>query len=223
MENERKRRSLVLVNDEKSMRETICYLLRSFYDKGWMSGTGGGICSGFDKDLILVAPTRVHKEMIKQEDLFVVNSQYNTVSRHPKDKSLRLSECAPIFCEIIRKRSAGSVLHSHALSTILAADLAGNNDCLVISGLEMLKGISGENNRSQHFIPIINNTEYEKDLCTAIEKTLGDERFSKSFCILIRDHGAYIWGKDILETKRHAEVYHFLFEAIIARKQRKLN
>ena len=32
-----------------------------------------------------------------------------------------------------------------------------------------------------------------------------------------RDHGAYIWGADIWETKRHAEVYHFLFEAVLAR------
>jgi ribulose-5-phosphate 4-epimerase/fuculose-1-phosphate aldolase len=33
----------------------------------------------------------------------------------------------------------------------------------------------------------------------------------------VADHGAYIWGADVWETKRHAEVYHFLFEAILAR------
>ena len=31
--------------------------------------------------------------------------------------------------------------------------------------------------------------------------------------MLVRDHGAYIWGADIWEAKRHTEVYHFLFEA----------
>jgi ribulose-5-phosphate 4-epimerase/fuculose-1-phosphate aldolase len=38
--------------------------------------------------------------------------------------------------------------------------------------------------------------------------------------VLVRDHGAYIWGEDLWEAKRHAEVYHFLFEAIVARARR---
>jgi ribulose-5-phosphate 4-epimerase/fuculose-1-phosphate aldolase len=38
--------------------------------------------------------------------------------------------------------------------------------------------------------------------------------------VLVRDHGAYIWGEDLWEAKRHAEVYHFLFEAVVARARR---
>jgi hypothetical protein len=29
-----------------------------------------------------------------------------------------------------------------------------------------------------------------------------------------------MWGDDVLEAKRHTEVYHFLFEATVARRGR---
>jgi ribulose-5-phosphate 4-epimerase/fuculose-1-phosphate aldolase len=47
---------------------------------------------------------------------------------------------------------------------------------------------------------------------------LSDERFAASYAIAVRDHGAYLWGADPWEAKKHAEVYHFLFEAVRARR-----
>jgi methylthioribulose-1-phosphate dehydratase len=203
--------------NEKETRLLVCEFLRLFYNNGWVTGTGGGICASLATDQFLIAPTGVHKERVFPDDLFVVNSQNGEILRAPKKQSLRLSECAPIFCEIIRRRSAGAVLHSHALSTVLASDISDEKDSLSIAGLEMLKGIANENNKSRHCVPIVSNTMYERELCAAIEGALTDAAYARSYCILVRDHGAYIWGKDIWEAKRHAEVYHFLFEAVRAR------
>ncbi|MEK7747551.1 MAG: methylthioribulose 1-phosphate dehydratase [Nitrospirota bacterium] len=208
--------------NENDVRSLICEFLRLFYSNGWVTGTGGGICASFEKDQFLIAPTGVHKERIKPSDLFTVDSTNGSVTCSPKAKTLRLSECAPIFCEIIRQRGAGAVMHSHALPTVLAADISSEKDQLLISGLEMLKGIANENNKSQHLIPIVENTMYERELCEVVSSALRSDLFTKSFCLLVRDHGAYIWGKDIWEAKRHAEVYHFLFEATLARKQLRL-
>lgn len=215
-------RESVISKNENNTRLLVCEFLRLFYNNGWVTGTGGGISAAFAEGQVLTAPTGVHKERVQPADLFVVNSNNGEILRSPKNKS-RLSECAPIFCQIIRKRGAGSVLHSHALSTVLAADSSDSKDSLSIEGLEMLKGIANENNKSRHLVPIVSNTMYERELCAAIEGALTDEAFSRSYCILVRDHGAYIWGKDIWETKRHAEVYHFLFEAVVARKQIRLS
>ena len=212
-------RKSAMGKDEKATRLLVCEFLRLFYNNGWVTGTGGGISAVFVEGQVLTAPTGVHKERVLPADLFVVNSNNAEILRSPKNKTLRLSECAPIFCQIIQRRGAGAVLHSHALSTVLAADISDSKDSLSIEGLEMLKGIANENNKSRHIVPIVSNTMYERELCAAIEGALADEAFSRSYCILVRDHGAYIWGKDIWETKRHAEVYHFLFEAIIARRR----
>ncbi len=201
--------------------ELLCELLRLFYVKGWVSGTGGGICSVDEAGRVLLAPTGVHKERVGAADLFTVEAKSGEVLSRPKKPTLRLSECSPIFCEIIRTKGAGSVMHSHALSAVLAGDLAKGGDRLVFEQLEMLKGIKGATNQDRHAVAIIDNTGYEPDLLHQMRTVLAQKEFAKSYCIIVRDHGAYIWGADIWETKRHAEIYHFLCEATVARTQRR--
>jgi ribulose-5-phosphate 4-epimerase/fuculose-1-phosphate aldolase len=85
----------------------------------------------------------------------------------------------------------------------------------------MLKGIKGASNQDKHAVAIIENTSYEPDLLHQMRRVLADPAYAKSHCILVRDHGAYIWGADIWETKRHAEIYHFLCDATVARAGRR--
>jgi len=204
---------------EQAQRRLLCELLRLFYEKGWVSGTGGGICVMVNKQRVLMAPTGVHKERVTPQDLFVVDPRTGNAIRSPRNCSLRLSECSPIFCTLINRRSASSIMHSHALSAVLAADLAGSSDHVVFEGLEMLKGIRGCANLDKHPVPVIHNTSREPDLIRQINDVIDRTDLSRCYAILVRDHGAYIWGEDLWEAKRHAEVYHFLFEATIARKQ----
>lgn len=201
-------------------RELLCELLQLFYAKGWISGTGGGICGVYEPGKVLVAPTGVHKERVQPGDLFIVETETGSIANTPLNDTLRLSECSPIFCEIIRSKGAGSVMHSHALCAVLAGDLAKGGRQLIFEQLEMLKGIRGATNQDKHAVAIIDNTGYEPDLLLQMRKVLADPTYAKSCCILVRDHGAYIWGDDIWETKRHAEIYHFLCEATVARSQR---
>jgi ribulose-5-phosphate 4-epimerase/fuculose-1-phosphate aldolase len=105
------------------------------------------------------------------------------------------------------------------LPAVLAGDLAGTADHLVIRDLEMLKGIRGLGNRDVHLVPIVRNTPREGELVEQLETVLADPRFQRAFAVIVADHGAYIWGDDIWEAKRHAEVYHFLFEAAVARRR----
>ena len=203
---------------ESSARGTIADLLRLFYQKGWVAGTGGGICCRVGKERILMAPTGVHKERVVPEDLFLVDLSGRTL-RAPRNRLLRLTECSGIFSLLINRRGAGSVLHSHALSAVLAADLAEGRERVVFQDLEMLKGIKGVTNIDRHSVPVIRNTQREPELSAEMEKVLDDPQFDRSFCILVRDHGAYIWGEDLWEAKRHGEVYHFLFEAALERRR----
>ncbi len=198
-------------------RELVCRMLRLFYDKGWVSGTGGGICATLDEpDRLLLAPTGVHKELVRPEDLFVVSIASGAVLDEPSG-GLRPSECAPIFRAIVANRGAGSVVHSHGLPAVLAADLTNTEPHVVIERLEMLKGLPGVSNTDRHLVPVIANTEREPELTGEVERALADPRYAAARAILVRDHGVYIWGDDIWEAKKHTEVYHFLFEATVAR------
>jgi methylthioribulose-1-phosphate dehydratase len=204
---------------ERETRELLVELLRSFYQKGWVSGTGGGICGPADSGGLLLAPTGVHKERVAADDFFVVDPADGRVVHAPPTPGLRPSECNSIFCLTVRERGAGSVVHSHALPAVLAGDLAGHADHLAIRDLEMLKGIRGLGNRDVHLVPIVRNTPREAELVEQLQSVLADPRFERAFAVIVADHGAYIWGDDIWEAKRHAEVYHFLFEAAVARRR----
>ncbi|HEX9713471.1 MAG TPA: methylthioribulose 1-phosphate dehydratase [Actinomycetota bacterium] len=204
---------------DRATKDLLCELLRLFYDRGWVSGTGGGICGPTDDGTMFLAPTGVHKERVTPEDFFVVDPADCSVVVPAADATLRPSECNAIFSACWRARGARSVMHSHALSSVLAADLAGDGDNISIAGLEMLKGIRGVANRDTHLVPVIRNTPREGELVDQVDKALADDRFAAAFCILVADHGAYIWGDDMWEAKRHTEVYHFLFEAAVARRR----
>jgi len=199
------------------VRDLLCELLRTFHANGWISGTGGGICALESPGRLLLAPTGVHKELVSPEDFFVVDVDSGAVLESPTDASLRPSECGDIFRTVIRRRGAGAVVHSHALSAVLACDLA-TGDELLIHRLEMLKGIPGVTNTDKHLVPVVTNTPRERDLVAAVEGVLDDDRFESACAIGVRDHGAYIWGADVWDAKKHTEVYHFLFEATVARE-----
>jgi methylthioribulose-1-phosphate dehydratase len=166
---------------------------------------------------MLLAPTGVHKELVEPAHFFTIDVRDGSVVKPPEDETLRPSECNSIFRAAINLRGAGSVMHSHALSSVLAADLAEDRDHIAIKDLEMLKGVRGLTNKDVHVLPVITNTPREYELTDQVEAALKDDRYQTVYAILVRDHGAYIWGADAMEVKRHAEVYHFLFEATVAR------
>ena len=210
------------MSDEPATRELLVDLLRQFHGRGWVSGTGGGICGPSDDGGLLLAPTGVHKERIQPDEFFTVDPSDGHVVRSPERTDLRPSECNAIFCLTNRSRGAWSVVHSHGLSTVLAADLAvdAGADHLAIRDLEMLKGIPGVTNTDVHLVPVIRNTPRERELVDQLETVFADPRFAATRAVLVRDHGAYIWGDDVMDAKRHTEVYHFLFEATVARRDR---
>jgi methylthioribulose-1-phosphate dehydratase len=200
------------------MRDRLCGLLRTFYARGWVSGTGGGICARLTDRELLLAPSAVPKEQVRPRDFFVVDARDGRVLRRPSDRALRPSECNAVFRAVMARREAGSVVHSHALSAVLAGDLADPDGRLSIAGFEMLKGLRGGSNREVHRVPVLENTSEESELAAGVGRALSLPEFEAAHCVLVRDHGAYIWGRDVTETTRHAEVYHFLFDGVVGRR-----
>ena len=100
--------------DEQATRELLVELLGIFYTKGWVSGTGGGICGPADGGGLLLAPTGVHKERIRPDEFFTVDPADGSVLATPENPALRPSECSHIFTLVARERGARSVVHTHA-------------------------------------------------------------------------------------------------------------
>ena len=185
----------------------IAELGRSFYDLGWVSGTGGGICIR-EGDHVVMAPSAVQKERMRVEDMFTVALD-GTVLTRPEDPSLRLSECAPLFLTAINLRGAGAVIHTHSIHAVIASLLFDRE--LVVSHLEMIKGIEGMTYEDRLVVPIIENTPRECDLRDSLEEAI--LAYPQTHAVLVRRHGVYIWGRDWIQAKTQAECYDYLFRA----------
>ena len=59
--------------EKLSSKEVMCHLLRKYYDKGWFSGSGGGISIRENDDCIYIAPSGVQKEYVKESDIYKLN------------------------------------------------------------------------------------------------------------------------------------------------------
>lgn len=194
---------------ENEPRRIIVELCRQFYIQGWVSGTGGGISVRTD-NRVYMAPSGVQKERLREEDLFVLDDQGEVVEA-PRDVTLKLSQCHPLFFNAFRLRDAGAVLHSHSLNALMATLIF--DDVFRVTHLEMMKGIAGVGYHDELRVPIIENTAHECDLADSMAEAI--ERFPESHAVLVRRHGVYVWGRDWVQAKTHAECYDYLFAAAV--------
>jgi methylthioribulose-1-phosphate dehydratase len=192
-----------------SSASLICDLARQFYDLGWVTGTGGGICIR-EGDRVIIAPSGVQKERMTPDQMFTFSID-GTLFERPRDPELRPSECTSLFMAAIRLRNAGAVIHSHSINAMLASLLFERE--FVISELEMIKGIEGMSYHDRLVVPIIDNTAQECDLAASLEAAI--EAYPKTYAVLVRRHGVYVWGRDWVRAKTHAECYDYLFRAAV--------
>lgn len=191
-------------------RTQICALCRLFWQLGWASGTGGGISIRVENTL-LMAPSGVEKENLQPEDIFELDLT-GRVTRAPEN-SVRLTACAPLFLAAFRHRNAGAVLHSHSLDVVLASMLVPPGQPLRLTRLEMMKGLQGVGYFDVHDIPVIDNTALEHELEARMEAAV--LAWPNANAVIVRNHGVYIWGTDVVHAKTQAECLDWLCRAVV--------
>ncbi len=196
----------------------MCQICAKFYTLGWCTGTGGSISlKDTKRDLIYMAPSGVQKELMKPQDIFVLNGKDSSTLHTPlndEGQPAKLSECAPLFQSAYELRGAGAVLHSHAIEAVMVTLDCG--DEFRVTGLEMIKGIKGNAYDDTLVVPVIENTPRECQLTASLRDAI--ERYPNTYAVLVRRHGIYVWGEDWKAAKRHAECYHYLFSAYLKMK-----
>ena len=81
----------------------------------------------------------------------------------------------------------------------------------------MLKGLDGiRTHEHREWLPIVENTQDWAAAAPHIEAKLHQHPDVHGF--LIRRHGLYTWGRDLVEAKRQMEIFEFLFE-VLGRKR----
>lgn len=220
--------------EKPDYKKLICETCEHLYKLGWVSGTGGGI-SIRDGELALIAPSGVEKEKIRSKDIFEIDLNGKVINP-AENSNLKISACTPLFLEIYKKRNAGAVIHSHSINAFLASKIASKQfncnsvECMnlkkflgeknnvavaeiIVSQIEMLKGIKGQEYESEHHIPVIANTAHEEDLTDSLSAAL--DEYPEAYAVVVQNHGIYVWGDNPSQAKTHAECYDYLLEAYV--------
>lgn len=176
-------------------------------------GTAGNFSSVISKDPLALAitSTSVHKGTLSENQILVVDERG---APHPQTPSgLRPSAETLLHVEIVRRRAAGAVLHTHSIwSTILSEHFAARGG-VEIEGYEMLKALAGNTTHdAREIVPIIENDQNMERLGARLGATLVEH--PGAHAVLLRKHGVYTWGVSLAEAERHVEVIEFLFEAV---------
>lgn len=184
---------------------------RRFYDRGWVLGTSGNFSAVVNRDPLRLAITAssVHKGLLQDADILEVDERALPIAEAAGKPSAETL----LHVEIVRRRNAGAVLHTHSVWGTILSGAGPERDGLAISGFEMLKGLGGvSTHEHREWIPIVENDQDMVRLSRVVGETL--ERYPAAHAFLLRRHGLYTWGTTLADAERHVEILEFLFETI---------
>ena len=98
-----------------------------------------------------------------------------------------------LHLEIVKRRGAGAVLHTHSVWSTILSDLHASEGGLAIEGFEMLKGLDGvTTHEHREWVPIVDNDQDMTRLAADVRSALDQHPAAHAF--LICRHGLYTWG-----------------------------
>ena len=154
-----------------------------------------------------ITSSGVDKSTIGVEHILAVDQHGRPIDA----EGLKPSAETPLHLLLYRTMGAGAVLHTHSLPAALLSRLAHDEGQVLLAGWELLKGLNGIDTHEEEIsLPVFPNSQDMQALSTHVERSLSRERPCYGF--LLAGHGLYVWGKDILEAKRHLEVLEYLLQ-----------
>ena len=180
---------------------------RRFDARGWVLGTSGNFSAVVGRSPLALAITRsgTHKGELSRDDILQLDDKGTVIA----GTGVPSAE-TKLHLEIISKRAAGAVLHTHSIAATRLSDSHPRG--FEIRGYEMLKGLSGVmTHEHREWIPVLENDQDMLRLAAEVRRLLDEHPACHGF--LLRRHGLYTWGTTLPEAVRHIEILEFLLEA----------
>jgi methylthioribulose-1-phosphate dehydratase len=183
---------------------------RDLHARGWVLGTSGNFSAVLSREPLRLAitPRGADKGRLDPGQVLEVDGAGAAVggAGRPSDETR-------LHLAVVAARGAGAVLHTHSVWATLLSEMHAAEGGLAIEGYEMLKGLEGVGTHEhREWIPILENAQNWVAAAPAVEAMLRARPDAHAF--LIRGHGLYTWGRDLLQARRHLEVLEFLLEVV---------
>jgi len=190
--------------------DSLCAIGRRFHARGWVLGTSGNfsVVTCPDPPRLSIPGSSVDKGALEPSHILDIDDTCAVHGGHGNPSAETL-----LHFEIVRRRGARSVLHTHSVWSTLLSDSHGLDGGIAVEGYEMLKGLDGvRTHEHREWVPIVPNDQDMTRLARVVGSTL--DRYPDAHGILLQRHGLYTWGASLPEAVRHTEILEFLFETI---------
>jgi methylthioribulose-1-phosphate dehydratase len=162
----------------------------------------------FEPFRLAITASGVNKGTLTPDDILQVGQKGELVSGRG-----RPSDETGLHLTVVRVRSAVATLHTHSVWSTILSEACAEDGGLSIEGFEMLKGLAGvRTHMHREWLPVIENSQDIEALSRSLEEAL--VRHPESHGVLLRRHGLYTWGRDLIEAIRHVEILEFLLEVV---------
>ncbi len=200
----------------KELIEAITF----FSNRGWSSATSTNysVRSSYNSSNYIISRSGVDKSRFDYKDLILIDQEGKILA--PFDiQGVKSSAETEIHTDIYaRFPEAQCVLHTHSVMDTVLSMFFLKDGHLKIEGLELLKGLDGnETHDLTEIVPIVPNSQHIPDIIRDMEENFKIHPHIHGF--LIAGHGLYTWGKNIATAKRHIETYQYLFECLYAMRR----
>ena len=194
-----------------SLARELAAVGRRMYAHGWAYGTSGN-CSAVISARPLrlaISASGVDKRTMRAAGVLQVDERGNVLGARRGAPSAETA----VHLEIVRRRGAGAVLHSHSAWSTMLSDVHARQGGVDIEGYEMLKGLSGvTTHKHRERVTIVENDQDAGRLARRVGDALAAG--PGAHAVLVHRHGLYTWGATLAEAERHVETLELLFETI---------
>jgi methylthioribulose-1-phosphate dehydratase len=199
--------------DLENARRALIEVGAAFHARGWVPATSGNLSARLDDGTIAITASGRHKGRLGEADIMRVDAEGRAVG--PGKPSAE----TPLHLQVYARYPAvGAVLHTHSPGGVALSRAFPGLGEWVIEGHELIKALPGQTtHRTRIALPIVDNDQDMDVLAAAIGPALSNKPPPHGY--LIRGHGLYAWGADVIEAERVVEALEWLFAADLTERQ----
>lgn len=202
--------------DKLPPRTALVQVARDFHARGWMAGTAGNLSVRSAADRFWITASGQPKGRLQEHDFLEVAVADGEVLKRLGTDLKPSAETAihRTLYELLPEAQA--CLHVHSVDACVVSERAPTDaDALPLPEIEMLKGLGIWETPAGAALPMFANLPVVADIAAAIRARLSAEP-PRVPALMIRGHGATVWGESLQQAYDRVECLEFLF-AFLAR------
>ncbi|MHB8453407.1 MAG: methylthioribulose 1-phosphate dehydratase [Acidiferrobacterales bacterium] len=205
--------------DSLPPRAALAEIARDFHARGWMAGTAGNLSARADREHFWITASGKPKGRLQETDFLLIRVDDGTVVERlaAHDKPSAETSIHRVIYTLFP--DARACLHGHSIEACLAADRSAAAALgLLLPPLEMVKGFDLWEQSPKVELPLFENLLDVTQIAESVRARFRETAPAVS-ALLVRAHGATVWGRSLQEAYNRFEVLDFLL-AYLARAER---